>query len=468
MEKGYGGKQTGGSSYGKSKGPPAAYQGRPKGGESESSSSYGSGVPRAFSGGSKGAPAAFRSPTPKGGSAGSSYGYGGKAEESKGRDYGYGSKGDAGKSSSNYGYGGKGEESKGRDYGYGGKSHDDGKGSYKGDRGYDGGKPSYAPPAKALVEHGQQQYENTFPDSLQDMGANMCWIQEWFQESWPLENAQGSSSYNHLANQKGMRMDIIEEPEQPRPEAVLVFGDRVKASWKKPLRSASVMSSTSRYEYLDTAAGAVPDVERLKGLLSGRHWDLVVYGCGIDQPSDSSMAGVLSHMEDVSRLYLEIAKLVQQNKKNCRRLAVLTRDVFTDDAKKHSKAGVGLVASSPLWGMTNCIRLELEDVPVQYIDFEWKPSEAAIAQVASDLFCLETFGCNTLRILNDGRFVMRQVLSKAYEARQLPFQGPPSSGVIAVTGGNGSLAQVFALHLLELAEQKNRENPDLPPCSFRL
>ncbi|CAE8668684.1 unnamed protein product, partial [Polarella glacialis] len=107
-------------------------------------------------------------------------------------------------------------------------------------------------------------------------------------------------------------------------------------------------------------------------------------------------------------------------------------------------------------------------VPVQYIDFEWKPSEAAIAQVASDLFCLETFGCNTLRILNDGRFVMRQVLSKAYEARQLPFQGPPSSGVIAVTGGNGSLAQVFALHLLELAEQKNRENPDLPPCSFRL
>jgi len=148
MEKGYGGKQTGGSSYGKSKGPPAAYQGRPKGGESESSSSYGSGVPRAFSGGSKGAPAAFRSPTPKGGSAGSSYGYGGKAEESKGRDYGYGSKGDAGKSSSNYGYGGKGEESKGRDYGYGGKSHDDGKGSYKGDRGYDGGKPSYAPPAK--------------------------------------------------------------------------------------------------------------------------------------------------------------------------------------------------------------------------------------------------------------------------------------------------------------------------------
>ncbi|CAE8593471.1 unnamed protein product, partial [Polarella glacialis] len=156
--------------------------------------------------------------------------------------------------------------------------------------------------------HGQQQYENTFPDSLQDMGANMCWIQEWFQESWPLENAQGSSSYNHLTNQKGMRMDIIEEPEQPRPEAVLVFGDRDAGFCKSFLEKAPAqrLSHVQYYEYLDTAAGAVPDVERLKGLLSGRHWDLVVYGCGIDQPSDSSMAGVLSHMEDVSRLYLEI------------------------------------------------------------------------------------------------------------------------------------------------------------------
>jgi len=312
--------------------------------------------------------------------------------------------------------------------------------------------------------HGQHQYENTVADHLKPAEENMCWIQEWYQESWPLEDGPGNSSFEHVASQRGLRIEM-EEPEVSRHESVLVFADQ--ASFCKCFLDAAPPQRVGHSHFEHMMPGQPPDVEHIKEVLRRREWDLVIFGSGIDQPRSSELVEVLSHADDVARLYLELAKLVQQNARHVKRLAVLTRDVLTEDAKTHRKAGLGIVASSTLWGMTNCIRVELEDIPMQYIDFDWKPSDATVAQVASDLFCLATFGCNTLRILNDGRFVLRQVLSKDYAVSQRPFE-VPGDGVIAVTGGNGSLAQVFALHLLEQAERRNQENPDLLPCRFHL
>ena len=197
-------------------------------------------------------------------------------------------------------------------------------------------------------------------------------------------------------------------------------------------------------------------------------WGLILFGAALDLPASSSVADVVGAIDDLSRTYMELAKLVARNPKHCRRLACLTRDVFTDDPAKHKKVGLRLGAASSLWGMSNSIRLELEEeAPLAYVDMELKPSDECLRHVASELFCHETFGQNAVRILNGGRYVMRQVMSRHYQVRPPSFE-VPGKGIIAITGGNGSLAQVFALHVLELAERRNAENPGLPRASFAL
>lgn len=57
--------------------------------------------------------------------------------------------------------------------------------------------------------------------------------------------------------------------------------------------------------------------------------------------------------------------------------------------------------------------------------------------------------------------------SQGYRADAREFE-VPGEGIIAVTGGNGSLAQVFVKHLLDAAERRNVENRDLPPARFEV
>ncbi|CAE8637100.1 unnamed protein product, partial [Polarella glacialis] len=59
---------------------------------------------------------------------------------------------------------------------------------------------------------------------------------------------------------------------------------------------------------------------------------------------------------------------------------------------------------------------------------------------------------NTVRILNRGRYVLRQVPSKPYE-KQAEWQ-LPEDGVIAISGGNGALGLVMGLWILRKAKKQ--------------
>lgn len=310
---------------------------------------------------------------------------------------------------------------------------------------------------------GQRQFESTVQGQLQKLESEMCFLCDWFSEPWPLENKDRSSTCSFL---QGMPLKVeLEWPTGlPPKESVLVFGDR--GGFCRRFLEKAPQFRVATVKYVEKNPWEIGP-EDIKELLQSQKWDLVVYGFGIDFPESNSVGDIMAHLDDVSKVYLELGKLVQSVRKSCKRLACITREVFAEDPKKHKKVGVRMATASTLWGMTNCLRVELEEIPIQYIDIELKPEESCIAQVASDLFCSETFGKNTLRILNGGRYVMRQMCSRGYQVEKREFE-VPSEGIIAVTGGNGSLAQVFVKHLLDQAERKNIENRDLPPVRFQL
>ncbi|CAJ1383779.1 unnamed protein product [Effrenium voratum] len=289
------------------------------------------------------------------------------------------------------------------------------------------------------TEHGQRHYENTLPEYLEKMRGNMCWIQEWYEEPGLAELWQ-----------LPLEAQLADGASNVRKEEVLVFEDQGRLC-RDALECSGVRATF-------VSDSDFPDQEGFKALLSKR-WDLVVFGFGLDLLAQAEVTEELwARTEALSRWYLELARALQRSP--CGRLAVLTRDAFFPKRRASLAAGC-------LWAMGNCIRLELADLPLQYIDVSG--TEGLAPSLAAELFS-QAFGSSTLRLAgvgaSVGRFVLRQVPSEQYQLRHR-FE-PPASGEILITGGNGSLAQVFALHLLQQAERWNRENFDLPVCSFRL
>jgi hypothetical protein len=135
----------------------------------------------------------------------------------------------------------------------------------------------------------------------------------------------------------------------------------------------------------------------------------------------------------------------------------LTVDTFAEESEIHKEFGVSLVTSAKLFGMANTARLELEGIPVQYIETEWSLPEESMPKLASEVFRSESFGRNSVRILKTGRFVLRQVLTKPYaDAKRHELQLPSKGGIIGISGGNGALALVMGEFLLEKARASKK------------
>merc|ERR1711953_1484414 len=127
-----------------------------------------------------------------------------------------------------------------------------------------------------------------------------------------------------------------------------------------------------------------------------------------------------------------------------------------------NNVGLRLVTSGTLYGMTNTARLELPSVAIHYIEAEYnlappgwmQKTTHLLPQLASEVFRNATFGHCTARILHEGRFVLRSVLSTDYEVVNDQFL-MPTKGIIAITGGNGALGLVFGEWLLDKAAEQN-------------
>mmetsp|Transcript_47602 Transcript_47602/g.101870 ORF Transcript_47602/g.101870 Transcript_47602/m.101870 type:complete len:686 (+) Transcript_47602:87-2144(+) len=313
------------------------------------------------------------------------------------------------------------------------------------------------------IQDGQRNYEERSQAAFESLAEEMCFVCDWFKEEWPLENKDRTASCGYVGSLP-LKVEVDFPSGPPQKEHVLVFADRSGICRRilehaPPGRVASI-------EYVEQPPWAVTP-EDIKQHLSKQKWDMVIYGGGLDFAQSNTVEAVMSHLDDITKLYLEVVKGCQSVRKCTKRLACLTREVFAEDASKHKKVGVRLATASTLWGMSNCMRVELEDLPLLYMDIELKPSESCLASIASELFCLETFGQNSVRLLNNGRYVFRTLESRKYQARKQEFE-LPTRGIIAVTGGNGSLAQVFCKHVLDLAERQQEENPEDGPLCLEL
>lgn len=308
-----------------------------------------------------------------------------------------------------------------------------------------------------------------------------CFIDEWFEENLPLENKEGDAMeefsqvcINHYFKPPGVlgtlpQFEDAEKktpklPKAPKmePEKVLVFGDMegwcegiIENAPEGRIKKSQIVEFATEYDLDDFT---IEDVEEL--LKPG--WDLIIFGSGLDMPESNSVADVIDWNTKMTKLYWFVLKGIHNMQgKCCKRLAVLTRGCLAHEEFMHKDVGLGLIASSTFFGMSNTARMEFGvdfDIPIQYIDTEYwlhvRGKEDILPKLASECFRLASFGHNTVRILhNPGRYVMRFMNSKKYEMAKKEFK-MPTEGIIGISGGNGALGIVFGGWFIEQCKKQ--------------
>nr|ACF28664.1 ketoyl reductase domain protein [Amphidinium carterae] len=305
---------------------------------------------------------------------------------------------------------------------------------------------------------------------LQFVPSSMCYVPAWCAEHWPIEDAEGLASKEYL--EEGMKK--LWQPSPPgvayrvrsQPERVLVFADA--AGLCEKILATAPKGMLAKVEYVNEQPKQIT-VDKIKALYADGPWDLLIFGSGLDPPPDGQgLEATISHLNSVSELYLNIMTQALRQFGTLKRLACLTRGVFTDrlQGDEGDARGLGKVASGTLFGMSNSLRAELPQFPVHYIDFDWQPLKCVWKMIMSELFSMQTFGLNTVRISGNKRYVLRTMPATTDSAKVEAIEYPgstgeahdsvrsfnfPAEGVIAVTGGSGSLAVVFAGMLVDKA-----------------
>merc|ERR1712066_18572 len=101
--------------------------------------------------------------------------------------------------------------------------------------------------------------------------------------------------------------------------------------------------------------------------------------------------------------------------------------------------------------MTNTARQEVQST-LMYIDTEWALRTENTKYLVAEIFRHESFGHNSVRILNRGRYVLRKKISTELELK--PDFQLPEDGIIGISGGNGALGLVMGLWILEKAKEQ--------------
>lgn len=310
-----------------------------------------------------------------------------------------------------------------------------------------------------------------------------CFIDEWFEENLPYENAAGDAMdeytqtcINDYIKPPGLigtlpefkdadkKIPKVNKAPKVEPEKVLVFADM--EGWCEGIIEAVPEGRIDKKKCKIVEFAEEYDLDELEQedvdkLLKDKKYDLIIFGSGLDMPESNSVADVIDWNTKMTKLYWFLIKAIHSNPKSCKRLAVLTRGCLAHEAQMHKDAGLGLIGSSTFYGMTNTVRLELgvdTDLPIQYIDTEYylhiRGKDDLLPKLASECFRTISFGHNCVRILhNPGRYVMRQMNSKKYEKAKKEFK-MPTEGIIGISGGNGALGIVFGGWMIEKCKKQ--------------
>eukprot|EP00929_Paragymnodinium_shiwhaense_P089225 TRINITY_DN49411_c0_g1_i1.p1 TRINITY_DN49411_c0_g1~~TRINITY_DN49411_c0_g1_i1.p1 ORF type:complete len:612 (+),score=162.79 TRINITY_DN49411_c0_g1_i1:218-2053(+) len=300
-----------------------------------------------------------------------------------------------------------------------------------------------------------------------------CWTFDWVDEDLPLENKAGDAmdklvqkTINDTQRRPALLEHLVKAPKEEPPqlaaapeagkERVLIFADTGGICSRIMEHAPEGRVGTRKVVQAPPGEHSETDVKDI--LKAG--WDMLVFGCCLDPPRSNGINDIHEHQRDVARLFFYISKALVRDNDCCKRIAVLTRGCFSEDAELHEGVGVGLVTFSCMYGMINSTRLEIPN-PFQLIDLEycidtpyWQQSTTPyLPQVAAELFRSATFGHNTVRILHKGRYVIRKCQVQQYEKANHQFL-LPEKGIIAITGGNGALGMVMGNWLLDQAAKQ--------------
>lgn len=337
----------------------------------------------------------------------------------------------------------------------------------------------------------EYDYDKFCKDSLENMEGNMLLIPDWFREELPMENKEGDAMDKFLEHL--MKLDATPDPQWDlvRKELNIKINpkdmevpDLAKEFNIKPAKADSVLVMSDNNGWCKAFMDAVPKgrvgktkweerwpfdytEEDVMILMKGK-WDLVVFGCGLDPPASDESDDVVEHNENISKLYFWVLKAIFELKdKGPKRMAIITRGCMAHEEEVHKKAGLGIIAAGTLWGMTNTARLEFmtNEVPciLHYMDTEYdllihsqhqdKLPLTLAERVASEMFRMASFGHNTVRLLNSGRYVYRFCFHKWFDVAPLDFECP-KDGYVLITGGNGALGLLMVIWLLGKAKEQ--------------
>ncbi|KAH8067141.1 hypothetical protein JL721_7840 [Aureococcus anophagefferens] len=191
---------------------------------------------------------------------------------------------------------------------------------------------------------------------------------------------------------------------------------------------------------------------------------MVIVGYGMDLPSTNSVEDVAKKQADTLKFLFDLGKIMVADPDLVKKLAVLTSDVFSDAKQLHDEYGLGVVTNATFEGFLNCLRVELETLPILHLDLDWYLDDAMMEHVALELFRPGLFGANQVRLGAKGRYCARLMSHHKYAVA--PQKDQPwldettkfesylkphlyTEGVVALSGGNGALAMVMTLFLIE-------------------
>lgn len=301
-------------------------------------------------------------------------------------------------------------------------------------------------------------YEERVKAATSNVSGHFCFPVDWFPEPRPVENRFGSCMVDHIAGiadpgacLEGIPAPLTQDLTEAPGISVLVFPDSY-GYCKGIVEYAPFPVDKKKVVTKDPSSLSLNDIKKLLA----DDWDYIIFASGVDTAESNSASKIIQHQDGVTKLFMYLLQEIVARPECTRGLVVLTVDTFAEEREIHEECGVSIVTGSQLFGMCNTARIELPDTPIHYIETEWALPDHMMRNLSSEVFRIETLGVDSVRILQTGRYVLRRVSSKPYEAAaRSEFQMPPSGSVIGISGGNGALALVMGEFLLDKAEEQN-------------
>lgn len=300
----------------------------------------------------------------------------------------------------------------------------------------------------------ESAYKKFVEKRVDQLDGEMCWPVEWFPEHLPTESASGNSIYFNL-QARADPLSCVDGGQWPpvdnsevKPEDVLVFSDSY-GYCKEILQQAP--PGRIGLSSVQTKAPDKYSEKDIQKLVGSQAWDVIIFAFGIDLPASNSVEDIHKKQDDVVKVLLYILKKLADDGSRCKRLCIISCDTFAEEREITEEVGIGLITNATLFGMANTARQEIQ-CPVQFIDTEWALRTENTKYLVAEIFRHQSFGQNSVRILNKGRYVLRQMPCKPYENK--PDLQLPEDGVIGISGGNGALGLVMGLWLLKTAQKQ--------------